>query len=72
MSKIIPCKYEKCGGRRVHWQDPETPRGRVMLKVDDDVEFQYCSVNCACYDGAFSVTKGWLNKENNVKENSNQ
>jgi len=23
---------------------------------------RYCSIECACYDGAFSVTKGWLKK----------
>lgn len=26
----------------------------------DAGEYLYCSITCACYDGAFSVNKGWL------------
>jgi len=30
----------------------------------------YCSIECACYAGAYSVTKGWLPKEENVEPDS--
>jgi len=33
-----------------------------------DQEKNYCSIECACYSGVFSVTKGWIQKE---KEGNN-
>ena len=26
-------------------------------------DYVYCSIECACYDGKFSVTKGWIDEE---------
>ena len=28
-----------------------------------ETDYKFCSIECACYAGEFSVTKGWLNKE---------
>jgi hypothetical protein len=58
-----PCSYSDCGSRRVHHERPDIPRGTQMIEVPDDHPADkpfYCSIECACYDGAFSVTKGWL------------
>lgn len=35
-------------------------------QIDDDLI--YCSFECACYDGTFSVTKGWLVDPKSLKE----
>ena len=29
-------------------------------KIFYNPEYQFCSIECACYAGYFSVTKGWL------------
>jgi hypothetical protein len=33
--------------------------------VPDDCQSKifYCSIECACYDGTYSVTKGWLDEK---------
>lgn len=36
----------------------ESDRGCTRCGIT--CEELYCSIECACYDGAFSVTKGWL------------
>ena len=58
------CSYDKCGDRRVHWERPFTPRGPQKIMVPDDYTGtrQYCSFECAIYDGAYSVQKGWIEK----------
>jgi len=47
------CRYVNCNRT---WE----------IKSDDD-PYIYCSIECACYDGAFSVTKGWLIEPNTIK-----
>jgi hypothetical protein len=39
-------------------------------KIDD--EYIYCSYECACYDGSFSVTKGWLKTEEELEKMKNE
>ena len=38
----------------------QSDRGCKREGCDTKCEELYCSIECACYDGAFSVTKGWL------------
>jgi len=67
--KLVECSYRKCGKRRRHWQEPDTPRGHQLIKVGDDQEdAMFCSITCACMAGAMSVRSdapkckkcGWL------------
>lgn len=44
--KKIKCAYKDC-------------KHSSTLEVEEHVKFQYCSIECACYDGAFSVKTGW-------------
>ena len=54
--KYVPCKYEKCRNRRVHYERQDTPRGVQMVEVQDDHDGPaYCSFTCAIMDGAMSV-----------------
>lgn len=41
---------------------------KYKCKCDDcsviiEEPFIYCSVECACYDGAYSITKGTINQQ---------
>lgn len=67
MSIWKPCSYSGCRSRRTHFESEEM-RLHQLVEVGDDFagERQYCSLECAIYDGAYSVTKGWIpqNKEN--------
>jgi len=59
------CSYKNCGSLHRHheWTDdtPDPPTATCEVQEDypDDKPI-YCSITCACYDGAYSVTKGWL------------
>lgn len=54
--KEVSCSYEGCSDRRIHWSRPDEPRPRRIIEVPDDHEGpMYCSITCACYDGAMSV-----------------
>lgn len=33
------------------------------IEVPCDVKIAFCSIECACYAGYFSVTKGWIKNE---------
>jgi len=45
-NSIQKCRYKNCNRT---WE----------IKPGEE-EYLYCSIECACYDGTFSVTKGWL------------
>lgn len=56
--KKVPCAYERCGERRIHWCQPDTPRGTQYITVEDDFDENkkaYCSTECALQDGAFKL-----------------
>ena len=56
---LKPCAYEHCGKRRRHWEDPNTERGTQTFEVPDEHPGPaYCSIECAIYAGAISVSKG--------------
>lgn len=60
------CDYKDCGSRRVHYERPDIQRGTQTIEVPDDFPDEkkaFCSIECACYAGYYSVTKGWINKE---------
>jgi hypothetical protein len=61
--KMVPCSYANCGDRRIHWCQPDVPRGTQMIQVEDDhTGPMYCSFECAMYDGAYSLKEGWIKK----------
>ena len=35
----------------------------------DAGEYRFCSIECACYSGKFSVTKGWLDDTDKSRNN---
>ena len=37
------------------------PNCKCTVDAPEGHEFYFCSFECACYAGHFSVTKGWLN-----------
>lgn len=45
-----------CGGKVNCKRNKKT----YIRNIDKNVT--YCSLECACYDGAFSVKKGWTRK----------
>jgi len=54
--KKVPCSYPKCGEYRVHYERPDEARGTQMIEVPDDHTGKaYCSITCACLDGAMKV-----------------
>ena len=55
--RMLPCSYAKCGERRIHWDQPYTPRGTQMVPVPDNYYggTQYCSFECAIYDGFMTI-----------------
>ena len=34
-----------------------------VIEVPKDKRIAFCSIECACYAGYFSVSKGWLKNE---------
>ncbi len=53
-----PCSYSNCGGRRIHHEMPDEPRGTQMVEVPDDHPIDkpaYCSITCAVSAGAMSL-----------------
>ena len=56
--KKVCCGYDKCCKRRIHWDKPDTMRPQQTVEVPDDFpenKKAYCSIECACMDGAMSV-----------------
>ena len=39
------------------------------IKSEEDHAI-YCSIECACYDGAFSVKKGWLKGHESLRQDN--
>lgn len=62
----IPCSGPGCAERRIHWEEPNTPRGVQYVEVPDGFEGSkaYCSITCAVLDGAVKV-----NSDEPVQEN---
>ena len=68
--KKVPCSYPKCGEYRVHYERPDEPRGTQMIDVPDDFDRKaYCSISCACMDGAMTMAnaKPYQKKEKKIK-----
>lgn len=60
----IPCSGPGCSERRIHWCEPNTPRGIQLVEVPEDYTGKaYCSMTCAILDGAVK-----LNGPNPAKE----
>ena len=56
MKKKVPCSYKDCGARRIHWEEPNTPRGTQHIDVAVDYEgLAYCSMDCAILDGHLKI-----------------
>ena len=54
--KKIPCSYENCNQRRLHYTLQDQNRPRQMIEVDDDFEGDwYCSLTCMMLAGKMSV-----------------
>lgn len=61
MKKRVCC-YGDCGTRRVHHERQDVPRGTQMVQVADDYPDDrpcYCSITCACMDGAMAVSTSY-------------
>lgn len=60
--KKVKCSYEGCSNRRSHFESQEDGRPHQMIEVPDDFPEDgkaYCSIECACYAGDYSVRSGW-------------
>ena len=54
--KKVPCSYEGCSERRVHYERQDEMRPRQMVEVKDDYEGQaFCCFTCAMLAGSISV-----------------
>jgi hypothetical protein len=55
--KMVECNGgETCRSRRVHWDEPNTPRGPQFVPMPDGHEGPvYCSITCAVMDGAMRL-----------------
>jgi len=56
-----PCGSDTCDKRRVHHERPDVMRSRRQIAVlKDHVGTVFCSIECSCYAGYYSIAKGWL------------
>lgn len=55
--KKVPCANTKeCPQRRIHFEEPDTPRGTQYIEVPDDYKGPaYCSITCAVLAGAIKL-----------------
>ncbi len=55
----VPCSGPNCGERRVHHEQPDTPRGTQMVEVPTTYHGPvFCSMECkAYYDGVQKENK---------------
>lgn len=61
MKKTVKCSYDECWERRPHHERPdETRRHRTFEVSKNYTGRSYCSITCACLDGWYSVTEGWI------------
>jgi hypothetical protein len=57
-TKFVACQGPGCSGRRAHFARPDTPRNVRMIEVPQDFSGRaFCSIECACYAGAYSVKR---------------
>jgi hypothetical protein len=52
--KKLPCKAYGCAERRIHWCEPDTPRGTQFVEVPEDWPDDrpvFCSLTCAMLGG---------------------
>lgn len=62
--KKVKCSNKTCGDRRPHFESMKDTRPHVMIEVADDHEGEmFCSIECACYAGAYNVRTGFIPKE---------
>lgn len=57
-TKMMPCKYPKCGERRIHFERQDVSRKTQYVEVPDNAtEFDpiFCSIECALLDGWISI-----------------
>jgi hypothetical protein len=50
----LPCKFPRCGERRIHHDRPDEPRGTQLVEVPDttsEYDPVFCSYTCAIADG---------------------
>lgn len=38
-----------------------------IVEAPDEAKELYCSIECACYDCAFNVNTGWIEKQKEIK-----
>ena len=57
--KRVECSNSPyCEQRRIHFEQPDTPRGKQYIEVEDDYEKPaYCSLTCAIEHGAIRIRK---------------
>lgn len=57
MTKTLQCcNFDGCAGRRVHHENPDTPRGLQTIEVDYEYDGPYfCCMTCAMLAGFQSV-----------------
>lgn len=54
--KQVPCAYSACGDRRIHHEDPDTPRGTQLVKVPDGHRGPaFCSITCSMLAERFTI-----------------
>ena len=54
--KKIPCSYEGCSNRRVHYTLQDETRDRKLVEVEDDYQGDaFCSLTCAMLAGRLSA-----------------
>lgn len=58
MKKVV-CSGPDCQDRRIHWCDPDKPRGFQMVQVTDDWPDDrpaFCSMTCAILGGFMKMS----------------
>jgi hypothetical protein len=51
-TKLVICSGPGCQGRRVHYEQQDTPRGPQYVEMPEDKKRGFCSLECATYAGA--------------------
>ena len=54
----VKCAYKKCGGRRIHNENPEVTRKHQTIEVPEGFKGRaYCSIECMAYAGDLKTKK---------------
>lgn len=54
--RVQCCEFDTCSLRRIHHEQPDTPRGVRYFEIPDDASGPFfCSLTCAMYAGFMSV-----------------